>query len=125
MRSKEADEVFTARSMLVAYAAANDLQAIDMLWTDFKDEEGLKASAEKGAKLGYDGKQIIHPNQIEIVQRVYLPSEEEVAHARKIIAVYEDYLKEGKGVFAMEGKMVDMPMVKAAQRLLVRADIEK
>jgi citrate lyase beta subunit len=120
-RTPEADEVFFARSSVVAHAAANDLQAIDMLWTDFKDPDGLAASAAKGAQLGYSGMQIIHPNQIEIVQRAFTPTPEELTAAHRIVDAYEASLAEGKGVFALDGKMIDMPMVKAARRLLSRA----
>jgi len=89
-----------------------------MLWTDFNDPDGLAATAAKGAQLGYSGIQIIHPNQIEIAQRAFTPSSEEVAAATRIIAAYEASLAEGKGVYALDGKMVDMPMVKAARRTL-------
>ena len=121
-RSQGADEVFFARSAVVAHAAANDLQAIDMLWVDFKDAEGLKASATKGAQLGYSGMQIIHPNQIEIVQSAFTPSADEIESATRVVGAYENHLKEGNAVFALDGKMVDMPMVKAARRLLSRAE---
>lgn len=123
-RTLEADEVFFARSSVVAHAAANNLQAIDMLWTNFKDAAGLEASAAKGAQLGYSGMQIIHPNQIEIVQRAFTPDPEEITAAKRIIDTYQASLAEGKAVFALDGKMVDMPMVKAARRLLARAAIK-
>lgn len=121
-RTLEAEEVFFARSAVVAHAAANDLQAIDMLWTDFKDTAGLKATAAKGAQLGYSGMQIIHPNQIEIAQSAFTPSAEDIESATRLLEAYESHRKEGLGVFALDGKMVDMPMVKAARRLLSRAD---
>jgi len=121
-RTSAAEEVFFARSSVVAHAAANDLHAIDMLWTDFKDPEGLAASAAKGGQLGYSGMQIIHPNQIDIVQRAFTPSDAEVVAAQRIVDAYEASLAEGKGVFALDGNMVDMPMVKAARRLLSRAE---
>lgn len=120
-RTSEAQEVFTARSLVAAYAAAFGLDAIDMLWTDFKDMVGLERLARQGAGLGYSGMQIIHPGQIETVQRAFTPGAEEVAAAQRVIAAYEDSLKEGRGAFALDGKMVDMPMVKAAQRVLNRA----
>jgi citrate lyase subunit beta-like protein len=119
-RSPEAEEVLFARSAVVAHAAANGLQAIDMLWTDFKDPEGLQHLAKKGASLGFDGMQIIHPDQIETVQKAYSPSLEEISRAERIIEAFEEAQAEGKGVFALDGRMVDMPIVKAAQRVLAR-----
>lgn len=122
-RTPEAQEVFTARSLVVTHAAAFGLAALDMLWADFKDNEGLERLARQGAGLGYSGMQIIHPDQIETVQRAFTPSEEEVAAAQRVVEAYQASLKEGRGAFALDGKMVDMPMVKAAQRVLARAGL--
>lgn len=119
-RTPEAEEVLFARSTVVAYAAANGLQAIDMLWTDFKDAAGLQRLAQQGASLGFDGMQIIHPDQIDTVQKAYSPSTEEISKAERIIEAFERAQSEGKGVFALDGKMVDMPIIKAAQRVLAR-----
>ncbi|MQC25832.1 MAG: CoA ester lyase [Chloroflexi bacterium] len=124
VRSIEADEVFVARSIVVAHAAAYGLQAIDMLWVDFKDAAGLTRLAQQGARLGYSGMQIIHPDQIEPVQRSFTPSKDEVAAARRVVEAYEASLQAGKGAFALDGKMVDMPVVKAAQRVLARTQAE-
>lgn len=121
IRTPEADEVFFARSAVVTYAAAFGLQAIDMLWVDFKDVAGLERLAAQGAHLGYSGMQIIHPGQIEPVQRAYTPSAADVAAARRVVDAYEQHAGEGRGAFALDGKMVDMPVVKAARRVLARA----
>jgi citrate lyase beta subunit len=120
-RTTAADEVFMARSTVVAHAAVNDLQAIDMLHTDFKDPDGLAVTAAKGAQLGYSGIQIIHPNQIKIAQHAFTPTPQQIAAAQRLIAAYEASLAEGKGVFALDGKMIDMPMIKAARRTLTMA----
>ncbi len=117
-RTPEAEEVLFARSTVVAHAAANGLQAIDMLWTDFKDADGLERLAQQGANLGFDGMQIIHPDQIEVVQQAYSPSAEEISKAERIIEAFGQAQAEGMGVFALDGKMVDMPIVKAAQRVV-------
>ena len=122
-RTLDADEVFYARSAVVAYAAAFDLQAIDMLWVDFKDHAGLQRLAAQGARLGYSGMQIIHPDQIEPVQRAFTPSTEELAAAKRIVEAYQQHVKEGRGAFALDDKMVDMPIVKAARRVLARGDL--
>ena len=114
-------EVFYARSAVVAHAAAFDLQAIDMVNVDFHDLAGLEAEALQGAQMGYEGKQIIHPNQIEPVQRAFTPAEDEVVHARRVVEAYQLHQQAGRGAFALDGKMVDLPIVKAAARVLARA----
>jgi citrate lyase beta subunit len=121
----EASEVFYARSAVVAHAAAFGLDAIDMVSVDFKDMDALRAEASYGARLGFAGKQIIHPDQIAPVQAAFTPSEGEVAEARRIVAAHEEHQQKGAGAFALDGKMVDMPVVRAAQRALARADLSK
>ncbi|MCW5875259.1 MAG: CoA ester lyase [Anaerolineales bacterium] len=120
-RSPAGGEVAYARSGVVTFAAAFGLQAIDMLWVDFRDGAGLARLAAEGAALGYSGMQIIHPDQIELVQQAFTPSPEELNTARRIVQAYEENIAEGRGAFALDGKMVDMPIVKAAQRVLARA----
>ena len=71
--------------------------------------------------MGYEGKQIIHPNQIEPVQRAFTPTEDEIAHARRVMEAYQLHQQAGRGAFALDGKMVDLPIVKAAARVLARA----
>jgi citrate lyase subunit beta-like protein len=119
-RTPEGSEIFYARSAVVAHAAAFGLQAIDMLWVDFKDASGLQRVAAEGARLGYSGMQIIHPDQITAVQTAFTPSAEEMAAARRIVDAYTENLRAGRGAFALDGKMVDLPIVKAAQRVLAR-----
>ena len=117
-------EVFYARGAIVAHAAAFDLQAIDMVYVDFHDQAGLEAEALQGAQMGFEGKQIIHPNQIEPVQRAFTPSEAQVAHARRVMEAFWQHQREGHGAFALDGKMVDAPIVKAAARVLARAGLQ-
>lgn len=121
IRTQEADEIFYARSAVVTYAAAFGLQAIDMLHVNFKDGEGLARLAAQGARLGYSGMQIVHPDQIGPVLAAFTPSAEEISWAQRVIAAYEQHDAEGRGAFALGGKMIDMPLVKAAQRVLARA----
>jgi len=120
-RTKEADEVLYARSAVVTACAANELQAIDMVYIDFRDMEGLRLEAEQGARLGFSGKQIIHPNQIATVQEAYTPSEEAIEYAQRVVATFAASQREGKGAFALDGKMIDMPLLKNAQKVLDRA----
>jgi citrate lyase subunit beta-like protein len=106
---------------VVAACAANDLQAIDMVYIDFHDLEGLRREAEQGAGFGFSGKQVIHPNQVSVVQEAFTPSEEAIAYAKRIVESFESSQKEGKGAYALDGKMIDMPLLKNAQKVLDRA----
>ena len=120
-RTKEGTEVLYARSAVVTACAANDLQAIDMVYIDFRDIEGLRLEAEQGARLGFSGKQIIHPNQVVPVQEAFTPSDEAIEYARRVVESFEASQKEGKGAYALDGKMIDMPLLKNAQKVLERA----
>ena len=120
-RTKEGTEVLYARSAVVTACAANDLQAIDMVYIDFRDLDGLRVEAEQGAGLGFSGKQIIHPNQVIPVQEAFTPSDEAIEYARRVVESFEASQKGGKGAYALDGKMIDMPLLKNAQKVLDRA----
>ncbi len=124
-RTREGMEVLYARSAIVAACAAFGLQAIDLLYLDFRDAEGLRAEATRGAQLGYAGMQVIHPNQVPIVQAVFSPSADAIANAQRIVDAAREKLREGRGAFALDNKMVDMPVIKAAERVLARAGIKR
>ncbi len=120
-RTPEGREVLYARSAVVAYAAAFGLQAIDMVYVDFRDGEGLAGEAAEGAQLGYSGKQAIHPNQIGPIHAAFTPGDDEIARARRIVEADAAHQAEGTGAFALDGKMVDMPIVRAARLVLAKA----
>ncbi len=120
-RTREATEVLYARSAVVAACAANELQAIDMVYIDFHDVEGLRLEAEQGARLGFSGKQIIHPNQVAAVQEAFTPSDEAIEYAQRVVRTFAASQREGRGAFALDGKMIDMPLLKNAQNVLDRA----
>ena len=120
-RTKEGTEVLYARSAVITACAANDLQAIDMVYIDFRDLEGLRVVAERGAGLGFSGKQIIHPNQVVPVQEAFTPSDEAIEYAKRVVKSFKASEKEGKGAYALDGKMIDMPLLKNAQKVLERA----
>jgi citrate lyase beta subunit len=122
-RSREGWEIFYARSAVVTHAAAQGLQAIDMVYVDFHDLQGLKAEAAQGVAFGFSGKQVIHPNQVLPVQEAFTPTPEAVAQAQRVMDAFHAAQKEGRGAFALDGKMVDAPIVKAAQRVLERAGL--
>lgn len=120
-RTPESTEVLYARSAVVAAAAAFNLQAIDLLYLDFNNVNGLKVEARRGMQLGMAGMQVIHPNQIAPVQEVYTPDDAAIAQAQRVVEANAAHQASGSGAFALDGKMVDMPIVKAAERVLTRA----
>jgi citrate lyase beta subunit len=120
-RTREALELLYARQAVVTTCAAYGLQAIDIVTIDFKDLDFVKKEAEFGVQLGYSGKQVIHPAQVEPVQAAFTPSEAAIAHARRLVELFEASQREGKGAFALEGRMIDMPLVKNARGVLERA----
>ncbi|MEN4012048.1 MAG: CoA ester lyase [Bellilinea sp.] len=121
VRTRAGWEVFYARSAVVTHAAAFGLQAIDLVWMDLHDLDGLREESLQGAGMAYTGKQIIHPNQVEPAQAAFTPSQAAVAAARRVIEAAAAHQQAGKGAFALDGKMVDAPVVKAAERVLERA----
>ena len=121
VRTKDAVELLYARQAVIVACAANDLQAIDIVTIDYKDVESLRIESEFGAQLGFVGKQIIHPAQVEPVQTAFTPNDEAVAYAKRIVETFEASQKEGKGAYSLDGKMIDMPLVKNAQKVLERA----
>ena len=121
VRTKAASELLYARQATVTACAAYDLQAIDIVFIDFKDNEGLRLEAEQGAGFGFSGKQIIHPNQVAAVQEAFTPSDSAIEYAKRIVESFESSQKEGKGAYALDGRMIDMPLLKNAQKVLDRA----
>lgn len=120
-RTPEATELLYARLAVVTVCAAFDLQAIDIVTTDFRNPEIVRAEAEFGAKLGFSGKQVIHPAQIEPVQTAFTPTEEAIAYARRVVETFEAHQRQGKGAYELDGKMIDLPLLKNAQKVLERA----
>ena len=120
-RTEDAIELSYARQAVVTACAAFGLQAIDIVTIDFKDIERVRREAEFGEGLGFSGKQIIHPNQVAPVQEAFTPDDESIAYAKRLVEAFEAHQKEGKGAFALDGQMIDMPLVKNAQKVLERA----
>jgi len=120
-RTVERMEVFHTRSEIILHAAAYELQAIDMITVDFHDIETLQREVAQSAQMGFSGKQVIHPAQIQTVQAAFTPSDEEIAWAKGIVAAFDEYQRQGRGVFALEGRLVELPHIRAAQRILARA----
>jgi citrate lyase beta subunit len=121
VRSEAGSEVFYARSAVVIHAAAFELQAIDTPYITLRDEDGLRADAMKAMHMGYTGKLAIHPEQVPIISEVFTPTDSQIKQAKDLIAAHDEYQASGTGVFVFKGKMVDMPMIRAAERVLEKA----
>jgi citrate lyase subunit beta/citryl-CoA lyase len=121
-RTEEGQEVLYARQRVVAAASAAGVDAIDTLWTDFDDDEGLSADTRRGIEMGYDGKMVIHPRQGAVVNEAFTPDDAEIAWAKRVLTAREE--REGSGAFALEGEMIDAPLVAQARRILDRAGEE-
>lgn len=117
-REAEAAQLLYARSAVVVAAVAAGVQAFDGIWADFRDEAGLRDDAMRGRRLGFTGRQCIHPDQIAVVNEIFSPAPDEVAHARRVVAAYEDGVAKGLGAVALDGEMLDPPIVERARRVL-------
>ena len=116
-------EVLYARSKVVVdSAAANRRPPFDTVFRDVRDPAGLEEECLLASTLGFGGKVCIHPRQLEVVNRVFAPSEAELAWARRVLEAYEQGLQEGRGAVALDGKMIDMPIVRHAERLLADSE---
>ena len=121
LRTTASWEVFYARSAVVTAAKAYRLQAIDQVFFDLNDLAGFEAECRFGRQMGYDGKMVIHPRQVEPAQRIFAPSPEETERAQRILSAYAEQQAAGVGAFALDGRMVDMPVVRAAENVVARA----
>jgi citrate lyase beta subunit len=122
VRTKDSHEIAYARSAVVLHAKAFGLQAIDTVYIDLTaPAEDLAAETRYVQQMGYTGKLAIHPRQIAPIQDVFTPSADEIQDAQELIAAHEAQQAQGTGVFEFKGKMVDMPMVRAAMAVVARA----
>ena len=117
-RTPGGDELRLARETIVVAARAAGIDALDTVYSNLNDMETFRQEVEFIHRLGFDGKSIINPRQIEIVNEVFAPSEKAIEKARTIIAAIKEAEKKGSGVIAVNGKMVDRPVVIRAQRVI-------
>ena len=99
-------------------ATAAGVAAIDGIWQDLKDKNGFTKDCQVGRSLGYVGKSVIHPDQIQTVHKIFHPNKAEIEWAKKVCSVYEELTKKGKGATVVEGKMIDEVHYKRAKALL-------
>ena len=117
-RTSEGDEVLYGRQKVVAAATAAEIDAIDTLVTDFRDDDRLREDAARSVRWGFDGKLAIHPRQVEIVNEAYTPDEERRGWARRVLEAERDA---ESGVFEVDGEMIDGPLIRRAERIRERA----
>lgn len=122
-RSPEGIELLFARCQVLNAARAAGIAALDTVYSDVENEEGFRKEVEHIKQLGFDGKSIINPKQIDIVNEIYNPKIKEIEQSLKIIKAIKKAEKEGTGVVSINGKMVDKPIVERAQRILNLAGI--
>lgn len=114
-----ADPYRLARTLTLFAAHAAEVDPIDTVFTAFRDEAGLRSEAEQARRDGFGGKMAIHPAQVPVINAVFTPSPEAIAHARAIV---EAFTREpDKGVISIDGKMIDRPHLRQAERILARA----
>ena len=117
-RSADGVEMFTGRGLIVMAARAAGIDALDSVYSDVNNDEGFIREASMIKQMGFSGKSLIHPRQIELVHKVYTPSDLEIKKAVRIVKATREALEQNKGVFTVDGKMVDKPIIERAENVL-------
>lgn len=121
--SDDGEELFYARAHLVAASRAGGCGApVDTVYPKFRDGEGLRRECRLVRKLGFQGKMVIHPDQIGIVHELFSPTEEEIAYASRVVEVFEKAEREGVASVSLDGKMIDYPVVNRAKMMIEQAE---
>jgi citrate lyase subunit beta/citryl-CoA lyase len=118
-RTDEGREVLYARQRVVTAAAAAGVDAVDTLWTDFEDTEGLERDTRRGLEMGYDGKMAIHPRQVTVINEAFTPGADRIDWAERVLEARD---QTAEGVFQVDGEMIDAPLIAQAEQVLERAD---
>ncbi|XP_069680328.1 citramalyl-CoA lyase, mitochondrial-like isoform X2 [Periplaneta americana] len=118
VRSTDGIELLYSRQRLVLVAKAFEMQAIDMVHIKFQDLQGLREQCEMGKRMGFTGKQVIHPCQVPIVQETFLPNKDAINWAEGLVTAFYEHQKRGQGVFVYNGSMIDKPSLRQAQNIL-------
>ena len=120
-REAEAQEMLYARSAMVVAAASAHVQAVDGVWVDLKETEGLSGFARQSRRLGFSGMSLIHPSQIDSINTVFSPTPEEIEYATQVVQAYEEAVARGDGSISFGGQLIDRPIVERARRTLEMA----
>lgn len=118
VRTKEGEELLFARNMILNAARAAGIAAIDTVFHDVDDMEGFEKETMLIKRLGFDGKSVINPRQINVAHRVFQPEAQQIEHARRVVAAMREAEARGTGVVSLNGKMVDRPVLLRAQHVL-------
>jgi len=119
-RTKQGEEILFARNMISIAAKAYNKEAYDTPFTDVNDINGLKEDVKLAKQLGFSGKAAIHPRQIDTINELFSPSKEDILYAERIL---KEAKKDTKGVFSIEGKMIDAPIIARAQKIMTQAKL--
>ncbi len=121
IRSSDGIAIQTSRQLIVLAAKAAGIQAIDTVYSDFKDMDGLRKETETVKIMGYDGKACVHPSQIEVIHQAFNPTPQEIAYSVKVKNAIKEAKHKGSGVISLGRKMIDRPIVIRAEKILARA----
>jgi citrate lyase subunit beta/citryl-CoA lyase len=121
-REGEAQDLLYARSAMAVAAASAHVQAIDGVWVDLKDTDGLNGFARQSRRLGFSGMSLIHPSQIDPINAVFSPTTEEIEYATQVLQAFEEANARGDGSVAFGGQLIDRPIVERARRTLELAE---
>jgi len=119
-RTKEGREIAYPRMVIPVACHAVNVQAIDCVYMDVRDTEGLITEARYAKQLGFQGKQVVHPSQVIPVNEVFTPSPQEIEYARRVVEAFETAVKRGYASTSLDGKLVDIPVAERARRLLAQ-----
>ena len=123
-RSPDGIELYFGRSMVLLAARAAGIDALDTVFSNVNDEEGLKRETRLIKQMGFDGKSIINPRQIKIVHEIFAPKEKEIEQAFSVLGAIKEAERNGSGVISLNGKMVDKPVVERARHILDVARVQ-
>jgi citrate lyase subunit beta/citryl-CoA lyase len=121
-RTREGDEIYYPRVVIAVACHAAGILAIDGVYTDTRDEEGLSQETGLARQMGFHGKLLIHPNQVSPVSQILSPAEEDITHARGVVEAFEAALAKGQASTSFEGRMIDAPVAERARKLLALAE---
>lgn len=121
-RTESETETFFARNSIAVAARAADVLALDTPYFSFRDPDGLRENASAARQYGFKGKFAIHPAQIDIINETFSPSSADIEHARRVVEAFDEAARRGRGSTSLDGKVVDVPVVKRAQAVLELAE---
>jgi citrate lyase subunit beta/citryl-CoA lyase len=121
-RTRKGSEIYYPRTVLAVACHAANVLAIDSVYTDVRDTDGLIEETRSVAQMGFQGKAVIHPDQVGPVNQVFVPSDEEMAQAHRVVQAFEAAVERGQASTSIDGRMIDAPVAERARRVLALAD---